>query len=79
MLTVAEEIDEFINFFRVFERILRNNETNFIGKILKQLTKLYKIRHLFTFLHSPRLNDFIEKTLRSINEFLRHYINKKSK
>ncbi len=72
--TVAQKLNEFISSFGIPENILSDNGTEFSSEIIKALTKLYKIRHIFASPYRPQSNASLERTHATLKDYLKHFI-----
>jgi len=57
------------------EKILTNQSTNFTSEMLKNTCKLLKIEKIQTSAYHPESNGALERSHRTLAEYLRHYIN----
>lgn len=58
------------------ETIRTDNGTNFVSDLMKRVFKLLQIKPKNTTIYRPQSNAALEKTHRSVKEYLRHFINK---
>jgi len=58
------------------EKILTDQGTNFLSEIFKNTCKLLKIDKIQTTAYHPESNGALERSHRTLAEYLRHYINK---
>ncbi|KAM0727554.1 Retrovirus-related Pol polyprotein from transposon 17.6 [Formica fusca] len=57
------------------EKILTDQGTNFLSEIFKNTCKLLKINKIQTTVYHPESNGALERSHRTLAEYLRHYIN----
>ncbi|KAL0130261.1 hypothetical protein PUN28_002097 [Cardiocondyla obscurior] len=57
------------------ENILTDQGTNFLSEIFKQTCKLLKINKIQTTAYHPETNGALERSHRTLAEYLRHYLN----
>ncbi|KAL0130248.1 hypothetical protein PUN28_002086 [Cardiocondyla obscurior] len=57
------------------EKILTDQGTNFVSKMFKNVCKLLKIEKIQTTAYHPESNGALERSHRTLAEYLRHYIN----
>ena len=57
------------------EKILTDQGTNFMSEIFKNMCKLLKIEKIQTAAYHPESNGALERSHRTLAEYLRHYIN----
>ena len=74
-LTIAEAINIFISLFGIPKSILSDQGTEFTSSILKELTKLYKIRQIFATPYHPKSNSALERSHSTLKDYLKHFIN----
>jgi len=55
---------------------LTDQGTNFLGEIFKNVCKLLRITKIQTTAYHPKSNGVLERSHRTLAEYLRHYINK---
>lgn len=65
-LTVANTLLEFITIFGIPETILYDQGHYLCSSIIKELNKLFKIRHMFSTPYHPQTN---------LKDYIKHYIN----
>ena len=58
------------------QTILTDQEANFLSKLFKEIYKLFKIKKLQTTAYHPQSNVALERSHRTLKEFLRHFIDK---
>lgn len=75
--TIADEILKFITIFGIPECILSDNGTDFTSNIMKELNKLFKIKHILSSPYHPQTNGALERSHMTLKEYLKHYINEK--
>ena len=75
--TVAEEfIKKLVCVFGCPHQLLTDLGTNFMGVVIQQLAKKFKIKRCHTTAFRPQSNGSIERAHTTLNEFLRMYSNK---
>jgi len=57
------------------EIVLTDQGTNFLSEIFKNVCKLLKIAKVQTTAYHPESNGALERSHRTLSEYLRHYIN----
>src|SRR5580765_6583321 len=57
------------------EKILTDQGTNFLSEIFKNMCRLLKINKIQTTAYHPESNGALERSHRTLAEYLRHYIN----
>jgi len=57
------------------EKILTDQGTNFMSEMFKNTSKLLKINKIQTTAYHPESNGALERSHRTLAEYLRHYIN----
>jgi len=74
--TIAKEFATKIIFeYGIPEKILTDQGTNFMSEIFKNTCKLLKIDKIQTTAYHPESNGALERSHRTLAEYLRHYIN----
>ncbi|KAM0729433.1 Retrovirus-related Pol polyprotein from transposon 297 [Formica fusca] len=74
--TIAKEFATKIIFEHgIPEKILTDQGTNFLSEIFKNTCKLLKIEKIQTTAYHPESNGALERSHRTLAEYLRHYIN----
>ncbi|KAL3279297.1 hypothetical protein HHI36_016805 [Cryptolaemus montrouzieri] len=73
--TIADEFLKFITLFGIPETILSDNGTDFTSNVIKELNKLFKIKHIFASPYHPQTNGSLERSHHTLKEYLKHYIN----
>lgn len=74
-LTVANILLEFITIFGIPETILSDQGADFCSSIIKELNRLFKIRHIFSTPYHPQTNGALERSHLTLKDYLKHYIN----
>lgn len=75
--TIAKEFLRFITIFGIPECILTDQGTDFTSNIVKELNKLFKLRHVLSSPYHPQTNGALERSHLTLKEYLKHYINQK--
>jgi len=57
------------------EAVLTDQGTNFLSEVFKNVCKLLKITKVQTTAYHPQSNGVLERSHRTLAEYLRHYIN----
>lgn len=57
--------------------ILTENGSNFTLKLFKEVTKLFKIKHIKTSPYRPQSNGAVERMYHTLIEYLKSYVNDK--
>jgi len=71
-----EFVTEIILEHGIPEKILTDQGTNFLSEIFKNTCKLLKIDKIQMTVYYSESNDALERSHRTLAEYLRHYINK---
>lgn len=75
--TVARTlVDRFICVFGMFSEVLSDNGTEFNSKLIAEVAKLFKIKHVNTSFYHPQTNGQIERGNATLAEYLRQFIDK---
>ena len=76
--TVAEAfVTHFITTHSIPNEILTDQGTEFLSKTFTEVCKLLKIKKLHTSPFRPQSNGTLERSHRTLGEYLRHYVDKK--
>lgn len=75
--TIANELLKFITIFGIPECILSDNGADFTSNTVKELNKLFKIKHIFSSPYHPQTNGALERSHLTLKEYLKHYINER--
>jgi len=74
--TVAKEfVTKIICEHGISEAVLTDQGTNFLSEVFKNVCKLLKITKFQTTPYHPQSNGALERSHRTLAEYLRHYIN----
>lgn len=73
--TIANSLLEIITMFGIPKSILIDQGTDFNSNLIKNLTKLFSIKHLITTAYHPQTNGALERSHSTLKDYLRHYIN----
>lgn len=57
------------------ERLLTDQGTNFVSEVMRSLCKMLKIKKIQTTSYHPQANGSLERSHKTIAEYLRHYVN----
>lgn len=60
---------------RIPKSILSDQGTEFKSNVFKELSKLLKIKQLFTTAYHPQSNSALERSHSTLKDYLKHYIN----
>ena len=74
-ITIANSLLEFITIFGIPETLLTDQGSDFCSNIIKELNKLFKIKHVFSTPYHPQTNGSLERSHLTLKEYLKHYIN----
>lgn len=74
-ITIANCLLEFITIFGIPESLLSDNGSDFCSEVIKELNKLFKIKHVFSSPYHPQTNGALERSHQTLKEYLKHYIN----
>lgn len=73
---VAKEfVTKIVLEYGIPEKILTDQGTNFMSSVLKDTCKLLKINKIRTSAYHPQSNGALERSHRTLAEYLRHYVN----
>lgn len=73
--TVAEAlVNEMILIFGSPKYILTDCGTNFLSKLFAEVCQIFKIKKLQTTAYHPQTNGSLERSHRTLKEYLRHYV-----
>ena len=75
--TIASKLTKFITMFGIPKKILSDQGTDFMSKLVKNLMKLFKTIHLKSSPYHPQTNGGLERFHLTLKDYLKHYINKK--
>lgn len=75
--TIANELVKFITIFGIPESILSDQGTDFTSNTIKEVNKLFKIKHILSSPYHPQTNGALERSHLTLKEYLKHYINEK--
>lgn len=70
-------VTDFICLFGCPKIILTDQGAAFIGRVMKQLTKVLKIKQIKTTAFHPQSNGSLERSHQVLTDYLKHYTNKK--
>lgn len=73
--TVANVLVQFITMFGIPETILSDQSTDFTSSVIKEMNKLFKIKHVFSSPYHPQTNGALERSHLTLKDYLKHYIN----
>ena len=68
-------MNQFFSLFGIPETILSDQGTEFTSDIIKQLTKLYKIKHILCSVYHPESNGGLERSHSVLKSYLKHFLN----
>jgi transposase InsO family protein len=74
--TVAEKMVTFYAHHGIPKTILTDLGTQFTSKLIENLSKLLKIKHLKTTAYHPQTNGALERSHSTLKDFLTHYVDK---
>lgn len=69
--TIANAFLKFITIFGISECILSDNDTDFTSNTVKELNKLFKIKHIFSSPYHPQTNGALERSHLTLKEYLK--------
>lgn len=75
--TIAIELSKFITLFGIPKSILSDQGTDFTSKLMKELTKLFQTKHVFSSPYHPQSNGALERSHLTLKDYLKHFINDK--
>lgn len=73
--TLANIFVDFISIFGIPEAILTDNGPDFTSNLIKEVNKLFKIRHILTSPYHPQSNGALERSHHTLKDYLKHYLN----
>lgn len=73
--TVADKLVDTITNFGIPKTILTDQGTDFTSNLLKEVTKLFQIKHLMSSAYHPQTNGALERSHSTLKDYLKHYIN----
>lgn len=73
--TIANVLLNFICQFGIPESILTDQGSDFTSNVIKDLNRLFKIRHILSSPYHPQTNGALERSHSTLKEYLKHYIN----
>lgn len=73
--TIAQSLLDFIMIFGIPESILTDQGTDFTSNVIKELNKLFKIKHILSSPYHPQTNGALERSHVTLKDYLKHYIN----
>lgn len=73
--TIACKLVTFITLFGIPEAILSDQGSDFTSTVIKELNKLFKIRHVLSTPYHPQTNGALERSYLTLKDYLKHYIN----
>lgn len=73
--TIAEQFFEFVMTFGIPKSIVTDNGNDFQSNLLKEVNKLFKIRHISTSPYHPQSNGALERSHSTLKDNLKHFIN----
>lgn len=72
--TIANRLIEFTSIFGIPEALLTDQGTEFNSNLIKELSKLFKIRHMFSSLYHSQTNGALERSHATLKKYLKHFI-----
>lgn len=72
---IADELTNFISLFGIPQTILTDQGTEFNSNLIKELTRLFKIKHLTTTAYHPQTNGALERSHSTLKDYIKHFIN----
>lgn len=73
--TVANCLVSFISMFGIPKKILTDQGTDFMSNIIKDLNRLFHIKHSIATAYHPQTNGALERSHSTLKDYLKHYIN----
>nr|CAI5863056.1 unnamed protein product [Callosobruchus analis] len=73
--TIADEFVKFTTLFGIPESILTDSGTDFTSNLIKEVNKLFKIKHVLSSPYHPQTNGALERSHHTLKEYFKHYIN----
>lgn len=68
-------VNNFVLHHSIPEEILSDNGSNFVSELFKNTCKLLKIKNIYAAPYHPETNGALERTHRTLKEYLRIYVN----
>ncbi|KAK7789367.1 hypothetical protein R5R35_001223 [Gryllus longicercus] len=68
-------VHKFILVFGIPDMLLTNRGSNFVSEVFAEVCQLLRIKHLHTTAYHPQTNGALERSRRTLKEYLRHYVN----
>lgn len=72
--TIADKFLIFITIFGIPESILTDQGSDFTSNLLKEVNKLFKIRHILSSPYHPQTQGALERSHLTLKDYLKHYI-----
>lgn len=73
-ITVADNLIKFITMFGIPQRILSDQGKEFLSDVIKQVTKVLKLKHNIATAYHPETNGALERSHSTLKDYLKHYI-----
>lgn len=72
--TIATTLTKIITYFGIPKTILTDQGPDFMSQLIKDLTNLFKTKHLSTTPYHPQTNGALERSHLTLKDYLKHYI-----
>lgn len=74
-LTIAKSLTKIITYFGIPKTILTDQGADFMSQLIKDLTNLFKTKHVTSTPYHPQTNGSLERSHLTLKDYLKHYIN----
>lgn len=74
--TIADKFCNFVFKFGIPSCIVTDNGTNFTSQLLKEVNKLFKVKHVTATPYHPQSNGALERCHSTLKDYLKHFVNK---
>lgn len=76
-LTIAKTLTKLFMYFGIPRTILTDQGTDFTSNLIKNLSNLFKTKHVTTTPYHPQTNGALERSHLTLKDYLKHFINDK--
>lgn len=73
-LTIAKTLTKIFTTFGIPKSILSDQGSDFMSQLMKDLTNLFKTKHISTTPYHPQSNGALERSHLTLKDYLKHYI-----
>lgn len=74
---MADSLIDFITMFGIPQRILSHQGSEFMSDVIKNVTKILKLKHSISTAYHPQTNGALERSHSTLKDYLKHYITPK--